>query len=273
MGEKVVFITFGGGKAGYFAAVDRISRQARSFDLFDEVHGWTHATLRTRYPQEYAEHEKLMRESRRGFGFWWWKPFIVMKELEAMDDGDILVYSDAGSELNIHGKEKMMHYLDRARTEGCLFFATWHKEKTWNKMDTLALFGFQDNDDVKNSPQIESGNFIIKKSPKMLELMTQWNEIHHSENHHHADNSASRLPNDPTFREHRHDQSILSLIVKGNGLPYVEDRRRWPGKPWDPNPRYTGHFNPEAEKQPFLCLRNISGTSRIGDFTKAPWHK
>ena len=32
----------------------------------------------------------------QGAGFWVWKPFIILKELEHLEEGDYLLYTDAG---------------------------------------------------------------------------------------------------------------------------------------------------------------------------------
>lgn len=32
----------------------------------------------------------------QGAGYWVWKPFIILKELEHLQDGDYLLYTDAG---------------------------------------------------------------------------------------------------------------------------------------------------------------------------------
>lgn len=33
----------------------------------------------------------------QGAGFWVWKPFIILKELEHLEEGDYLLYTDAGA--------------------------------------------------------------------------------------------------------------------------------------------------------------------------------
>ena len=35
---------------------------------------------------------------RRGYGYWIWKPYIVSKMMSRLNDGDILVYTDAGTQ-------------------------------------------------------------------------------------------------------------------------------------------------------------------------------
>jgi len=35
-------------------------------------------------------------ESKRGAGYWLWKPFYIYESLNKIDDGDILFYSDSG---------------------------------------------------------------------------------------------------------------------------------------------------------------------------------
>ena len=46
------------------------------------------------------------------------------------------------------------------------------------------------------------------------EFLTDWYSI--ACNYHFVDDSPSIHPNDPSFREHRHDQSIFSLLIKSD---------------------------------------------------------
>ena len=46
-------------------------------------------------PKEYMKTLRY-KTHRRGFGYWKWKSYLVTNMLEKMQNGDILVYSDAG---------------------------------------------------------------------------------------------------------------------------------------------------------------------------------
>ena len=46
------------------------------------------------------KYEEIMK-NKKGAGFWIWKHQIIKQEVEKVSDGDIVVYSDAGSSLNL----------------------------------------------------------------------------------------------------------------------------------------------------------------------------
>jgi hypothetical protein len=82
-------------------------------------------------------------------------------------------------------------------------------------MDLLDYFHVQNNDNIINSGQICSGHVILCKCAASVRFVDEWLKI--AENLHLIDDSPSRLRNFPEFREHRHDQSIFSLLCKTKG--------------------------------------------------------
>ena len=69
--------------------------------------------------------------------------------------------------------------------------------------------------------------FIIKKCPHSVELVEKWYDI--MSNHYHLiDDSPSFLPNDHSFVEHRHDQSVFSLLRYKYGSHVIDDETWYP---------------------------------------------
>ena len=54
----------------------------------------------------------LLLPTCRGFGYWIWKPQVILQSLRMMDKGDVLLYADAGCVLNNLGKKKFNEYID-----------------------------------------------------------------------------------------------------------------------------------------------------------------
>lgn len=252
---RVVFWTFGGGGQPYRDAAHRLCKQARQMGVFDQVVCYTDTKLRREFPDLVKRHRDLIASSRRGWGYWFWKPFLAYKMLQSVNEGDMIVYLDAGCELNLRGKPKMRQYIARAFEDGSLFFHLTAKrtEERYCKMDTLHYFGIDTNDILRKSAQIESGTWFMVKSPKILKLTQDWMRVHGVENYHHVTDARSKLPNAPGFQGHRHDQSILSLLIKLDGthtvLPDIRFFRNWRCA--------------EAQQQPILTMRNCTGRSKI----------
>ena len=64
------------------------------------------------------------------------------------------------------------------------------------------------------SRQIISGIFLMKHNPLMIEIVDKWKNLCIEDGGRYLDDSPSELPNHEIFRENRHDQSILSLMMK-----------------------------------------------------------
>ena len=69
---------------------------------------------------------------------------------------------------------------------------------------------------ILETVQYVGGVFLIKKTEFTRGLM-QFIKTFIKENPTLIDDSPSLVPNDPTFIEHRHDQSLFSILRKCNG--------------------------------------------------------
>ena len=56
------------------------------------------------------KYEEILK-NKKGAGFWIWKHQIIKQQLEKVNDGDIVVYSDAGSSLNLNAGNKFNEYI------------------------------------------------------------------------------------------------------------------------------------------------------------------
>jgi len=82
----------------------------------------------------------------------------------------------------------------------------------WNKHDLLEYLRISLDDPMLLTNQIQSGTILLIKNSINMQIMNEWYTI---ANHYHLiDDSPSILPNSVMFREHRHDQSIFSLLIK-----------------------------------------------------------
>jgi hypothetical protein len=245
--SKVYFMTFGGGRVNFHAAVNRLCAQAKSFDLFEDIYGFTEKDLMTD-TIFWDQHSKFILENARGFGFWIWKSFLIRKTLEKINDGDILFYTDCGCELNIHGKPRFLEYLELVHKNDILTFNLTHKEKTWTKMDLMKHFNL--TDDQMNSGQIASTCIFLKKTDSNIDLVKEWEAVCLLNNYSLVNNSPSKLPNDSSFRENRHDQSVLSCLIKKYDKFNIPDDTYY--LDWS-----------EGRFFPILSLRNKTGNSLL----------
>jgi hypothetical protein len=235
----------------YLIATNRLVKQAKSTKIFDDVF-YIHPE---NFPEDFKSfidsHFNLFRNYTRGFGFWIWKPFFINWYFKnVLKDGDILFYADSGCEISIFGKELLIDYFNFAEKYGGVFFSSKHKEKFWTKMDLICMLeSFQHI----NTKQIAATFFILQNNSNNRKLVSTWLEIATTNNYHYIDDTLSLMKNSIGFREHRHDQSILSLLVKKEHFMIIDFDFYYNSKLYYPNSYIL--------KYPIHALRNLTNIS------------
>ena len=105
------FISFGGPTEDFHNTLKRICNEAKDFDYFNEIIGLTEKDL-IEDDIFWNKNKEFILNSSKGYGYWIWKPYLINKELEKMNDGDILVYADAGCKINKNGKKRFLEYIE-----------------------------------------------------------------------------------------------------------------------------------------------------------------
>ncbi len=216
---KYYFVSFA--NEVYYNALQRIKKEAEQFELFDEINCFTNNDLKS-IIEFWNRNGNFIENNKRGYGYWIWKPFIVLNTLKKMNDNDILVYCDAGCTLNIHAKSRFIEYLRMTKesTNGILAFDLAHIEKYFTKNDIFEYFNL--DNDPKNSKQTMATSFLIKKCDSSLEFVNNWYEIM-SNNYDLITDSPSISQNCLEFIDNRHDQSIFSRLCKKYNVTKIND--------------------------------------------------
>jgi hypothetical protein len=210
-----VFLTFG--DAGFEHSLQRIEREADESGFFNR--------LRVRRPSDlgrgfWRKHGRFVAASRRGYGYWLWKPWIVVEELAACHPGEMLVYADAGCTINALGRTRFDEYhrlLDESPM-GVLGFQLPFEERRFTKGD---VFQALDAWRLKDTRQIMATVMLWRRSPESLGLAREWLAL--AERYDLISDSPSVVPNDPAFVAHRRDQSLFSLLAKLREATLIDD--------------------------------------------------
>jgi hypothetical protein len=210
MTQKIWALSFGGGTVDYRGAVNRIGNEFSRTGFFDKVITFTDIDLKND-TEFWEKHGAFIKSHRRGYGYWLWKPYLMKKTFEQMSENDILFYLDSGCEMKSGSNDTLKEYVKRCDECNILYTSTRRNEKTWTKMDLFRELDMN-NDKIKNSTQHQAGVTITKKTTLTTDFLNDWYSI--ACNYHLIDDSPSVYPNDPSFQEHRHDQSIFSLLIK-----------------------------------------------------------
>lgn len=170
---------------------------------------WTMNDLSAEFKETMAD----VLKHERGAGWYCWKPYIVHREMCRLQDGDILVYCDAGNEWISNMRQAIA-----AMDQDILFFGNGWKHEEWCKMDVLSAIT---PDYMKsshrlidacreNNQQVQASTFFVRVTPDTRRFIREWYAWSILPGM--IDNDPSILPNVPTFSEHRWDQSVLTCL-------------------------------------------------------------
>lgn len=195
----------------------------------------------------WLEHQEFIKSHKRGYGYWIWKPYIILERLKQLPHKAVLLYADGGCELNPASKKLDSYAKMALQSRGLLLFHTNYDEAQYCKRDTIAKILPGAPLDILRKQRI--GTFFLAVNiEKVRQFFEEVLEIATVDNYHFVDDSASATPELPEFIEHRHDQSIISLLSKhqkygfhstpdqsyppsdalGTGEPIIATRRRNP---------------------------------------------
>ena len=200
-----VFVTYG--DKHYTKAKQILCRGARLLAYFDSVH----CTGPEDLPVEWASRNAALLRLTRGAGYFAWKPQVILSALADMGWGDVLLFADAGSTWVGSPARLIASALESG---GALAFKQAQSATVgkWTKMDSIvAVLGVDFDRAVLSKTSVYGGFLVIQKRPWTVALIeewawwTQWPGL--------VDDSPSLLPNEPEFTQHRHDQSLWSLLV------------------------------------------------------------
>lgn len=220
---KKYFLSFA--NENYYNSLNRLRLEAEQMGVFDTILTYTDDDLK-KHEIFWEKHKVFIESNARGYGYWVWKPYLILKTLESMNENDIMLYLDAGCKLRPQGLERLNEYFSMVQDNkneiaNLSFGLLDHWEKTWTKMD---LFNFLNMNEAKylDTTQTISGIFVLRKCNHTMELINKWYNII-SNNYNLIDDSPSNAINDESFSENRHDQSVFSLLRKKYGTISILD--------------------------------------------------
>ena len=93
----------------------RLRIQAENLKTYDEINILNEDAI-TSSQKEIIELKKTAK-TNRGYGYWFWKPLLVLEILNKVEEGDIVHYLDVGCHLNVNGIERFREYIDIINNE------------------------------------------------------------------------------------------------------------------------------------------------------------
>lgn len=195
----------------------------------------------------------------RGNGYWLWKPYFIRRSLDLIAEGDCLFYCDAGAYF-IAPIAPLMEICVRTGQDVIPFELT-SKEAAWTKRDAFISL---DCDSIlfTQTPQRLASYILLRKSDFSINFIDEFLAYAQKECVLTDRENQMGLPNFPEFKDHRHDQSIFSLLTKKHGLSAFRDPSQYGNEcqSLHPDSTYGQIIEATRERHDLLLLRLLRRT-------------
>jgi hypothetical protein len=208
----VHFITFGDGSPQTRGAATRLQREASQSGIFATVDSYHLKRILDQYPEFWKRHGSFLLNAKRGLGYYLWKPFLISTKLGEISEQDFLVYADAGCEIPAGATSELFDLLptEPAADLSAVPLEPFHTMERWtNKCCLTHLDGAKQ---YLNRPMIAATFMFFRNTEASRKLAASWLEWSEFNDYCCLVDRPGE-PESAAFAEHRHDQSIFSLLL------------------------------------------------------------
>lgn len=158
-------------------------------------------------------------------GYWLWKSYFVNKVMNGAEEGDVVVYVDAGVEVIDN-----LNHIVNAMDQDIFLFTNGLQHAHWCKADVMqAINGAQIDASVQ---QVQASAIFIRVNEVTRRFVKEW--LLWCQMPGMITDELSVLPNHPEFACHRYDQAILCCLA----VKYGYRTHWWPDARWFSSQRY-----------------------------------
>ena len=214
-------VTFAGGGATWRLAAKRLQRQARRSGVFESVTIRDEQWIARQFPSLALG---AAGPIPKGYGYWRWKPHVVLDALQrGRDSGAGVLYLDAGCELNLNtrSRQRLHDYFAMAAAGAPVAMRLPASLAEWCKRETLDYFGLPESV-ARTTPVIEAGVLALAPTAENIDLVRAWAECSLMDDGFLFDDALEPERQSVLFQEHRHDQAVFSCLMHQRdqkGLP------------------------------------------------------
>lgn len=222
---KIHFITFA--TPAFQMRQWLLNRSAKWFGQVDVIHAWSSRRLDD---DGFTKRHPELFEHSVGYGWYSWKPYIILQALQIADEGDLLIYQDVGRRVPVLISRPLRGW-DRFLSErhiDCIAgvrIPDWGPNRLWTKRSVFHSLGLC-GERYEDEPQVQASWLVWKKCSHTEKFVREWAELCQR-----LDLVGGQLANGPEgetpgFREHRWDQSLLTLLALRDSLPTLGSSER-----------------------------------------------
>lgn len=224
---RVLFLTFGDGTDDFRAASLRLMEQAQSIEVYNLAIGLNHEGLLAASPEYVDAQSSIVQLDTYPKSFRAAKAWVIQAGLLGyFGKFDVVCYADSGCEIVSNPVTRLILklHVQRAYKHGGLAEQLPSSERDWTKKRTLDYFQTSLADSLSGHVQATWSFWRVDK--ENIELVNRWCALSDSELDLWQD-PKDRNEEAEYFKEHRHDQSLFSLLWKDAGLPMKTVSGEW----------------------------------------------
>lgn len=186
--------------------------------------------------REFLDKNSYTFSQARGVGYWIWKPYLILKTLESMTDSDWMMYTDSGMHFVRNPWPYILEHEQNFRDKGIVTFGLCGLNKQFTKRDAFVLMG-SDNPKYTDAEQRTASVFVCRKTAFSVSFMKEWLSYACDPRIISDLPNTQGLPNYSVFKDHRHDQSIMSILAIKYDTYLMKDMTQF----WMPDNPYIMH--------------------------------
>ena len=179
-------------------------------------------------PADFRLRNAALLAAPRLAGYTMWKPQVILQCLGSLGPKDLLVYCDAGRSDYYHMRRFPVALASRARRDGFIAGPVVRQHgpmRKWTKRDAFVLLGM-DGKKIASQPQIQATWSFWTPTAAAFAFLRAWRDACEDPRLVSDAPNTQGLPNYRDFIDHRHDQSLLTLLAYRNGAPVLDYRGR-----------------------------------------------
>jgi len=167
----------------------------------------------------FKEKNSSILSNKKGGGYWLWKPYLIRKALGSVLENEYVFYADSGC---FFIKNPRRYFEDKCcgLMQDIVAFELPLIEKQWTKKQVFKNLGC-DTAFFHESNQIQGGFILARNTQYAREFFDELISL--AEEEVNITDSNSLEGQIDQFIEHRHDQSLFSLLYKKKGMIPLPD--------------------------------------------------
>jgi len=236
----------------YYESINILERSSVEIGMIDKFVKYTYDDLKE--SAFFIENKGIMSRPVNGDVTWWgkirrihywiWKPYIILETMKRCNDGDIVLYLDAG--MKVVNKLNPLFEITQTDKNKSMIFAVsktpqaLHYHSMFTKRDCFILMGL-DSPFYWNTRCVNAAISVWMKTDENIAFLNEWQLYMTDSRIVTDDDNTCGQPHLPDFSYHLFDQSVFSLLcpkyhreVYRDPSQYsINEKGNFPNSPYD----------------------------------------